>query len=294
MCGADANLSVVGASQRRSRIPSRLLNLNAARSPRAGVMNVRTVLLRLAFLALLVDLAQAGTSGASPDTPVEDGAACQNLQQATQALVDGFAPGDRAVWERYTDPSFVYVTENNEVQSRARMLEELKPLPPGYSGQIAVTEFHCRDFGRFAVTTYVMDEHENVEGQLLHAHYRESDTWRMTARGWRLVAGQAFAILQDPPRTQLPPERLTDYEGTYDMSATTHAQIRREGDHLVAERAGREPQQLVPESPDVFFTPGRPRTRRLFTRASDGRVVGFVDRREGVDLVWKRAADPPH
>jgi hypothetical protein len=36
--------------------------------------------------------------------------------------------------------------------------------------------------------------------------------------------------------------------------------------------------------------PGRPRTRRIFTRAPDGRVSGFADRREGTDLVWTRLA----
>jgi hypothetical protein len=67
--------------------------------------------------------------------------------------------------------------------------------------------------------------------------------------------------------------------------------IRRDGDHLIAERAGRTPQLLLPESGDVFFTPGRPRMRRIFTRAADGRVNGFADRREGTDLVWARAPD---
>jgi hypothetical protein len=47
---------------------------------------------------------------------------------------------------------------------------------------------------------------------------------------------------------------------------------------------------LVPESGDVFFTPGHPRTRRIFLRAADGHVAGFADRREGTDLKWQRAA----
>jgi len=46
----------------------------------------------------------------------------------------------------------------------------------------------------------------------------------------------------------------------------------------------------MPESGDVFFSPGHPRTRRIFLRAPDGHVVGFADRREGTDLVWTRAA----
>src|SRR5690349_10794684 len=65
------------------------------------------------------------------------------LQRATQALLDALAPGERAVWERYTDPSLTYVTEDNEVKSRTQLLDGMKPLPAGSSGWIAVEEFRC-------------------------------------------------------------------------------------------------------------------------------------------------------
>ena len=82
----------------------------------------------------------------------------------------------------------------------------------------------------------------------------------------------------------------THETGDYSLSAATRQSIRRDGDHLLAERTGRTPQVLLPESGDVFFTPGRPRTRRIFTRAADGQVSGFADRREGIDLLWTRVA----
>lgn len=218
------------------------------------------------------------------------------LERATQALVDAIAPGERPVWEHYTDPAFVYVTEDNEVKSRERTLDDLKPLPPGYSGWIVVQEFQCRDYGSFAVTTYIMDEHETVEGHELDARYRGSDTWRATADEWRLVASQVFAVPRDPPRGELSNARLAEYEGLYRLSAATSETIRRDQDHLVVERPGRAPQILLPESGDVFFTPGHPRTRRIFARAPDGGVTGFADRREGTDLVWSRvvAASTAH
>jgi Domain of unknown function (DUF4440) len=211
------------------------------------------------------------------------------LQRATQALLDALAPGERAVWERYTDPSLTYVTEDNEVKSRTQLLDGMQPLPAGSSGWIAVEEFRCTDFGSFALTTYLMDEHETIEGHELHARYRGSDTWRATAAGWRLVAAQVYAIPLDPPRGEAAGV-LADYAGTYSLSAITRQTIRQDGDHLVAERPGRAPQLLLPESGDVFFTPGHPRTRQIFLRTADGRVAGFADRREGTDLKWTRAA----
>jgi hypothetical protein len=211
----------------------------------------------------------------------------ETLQRATQALVDALAPGQSAVWEHYADPSLIYVTEDNEVMDRTRLLAEMKPLPPGSSGWITVEEFRCSDFGSFAVTTYVMDEHEAIEGHELHARYRGSDTWRAAPGGWRLVATQVYAIPLDPARGA-PASALAEYEGVYSLSPITRQTIRQDGDHLVADRPGRGSQVLLPETGDVFFTPGRPRTRRIFSRAADGHVVGFADRREGADLVWRR------
>jgi len=139
------------------------------------------------------------------------------------------------------------------------------------------------------VTTYIMDEHETIEGHQLHARYRGSDTWRATAGGWRLVAAQVFAIPQDPPRSEAA-NGLADYEGVYSLSEVTRQTVRRDGDHLVANRPGRAPQLLLRESGDVFFAPGHPRTRRIFIRAPDGAVSAFADRREGIDLAWTRIA----
>ena len=249
---------------------------------------------RAAFTALLAVLVGMRAGGAVAVDPAVTGAGrttmtSATLERATQALVDALAPGERAVWERYADPALTYVTEDNEVKSRTQLLDEMKPLPAGSSGWIVVQEFRCTDFGGFAVTTYLMDEHETIEGHELHARYRGSDTWRATAQGWRLVAAQVYAIPQDPPRGAAA-RAMTDYAGTYSLSPSTRQTIRQDGDHLVAQRSGRAAQQLLPESGDVFFTPGHPRTRRIFLRAADGRVVGFADRREGTDLVWTRAA----
>jgi hypothetical protein len=236
---------------------------------------------RVAIVASLVCLAPV-------PLPANESTAAA-LQRATQALMDATAPGERGVWDHYTDHSFTYVTEDNEVKTRAEVLQDLEPLPAGSTGWITVEEFRCSDFHDFAVTTYLIDEHETVEGHELHARYRQSDTWRRTRMGWRLVAAQVFAIPQDPPRATADPARLAQYEGVYRLSAATQLLVRRDGDHLVAERNGRAPQPLWVESGDVFFTPGRPRSRRIFMRTPEGRMSGFADRREGIDLLWTRA-----
>jgi len=38
----------------------------------------------------------------------------------------------------------------------------------------------------------------------------------------------------------------------------------------------------------VLFTPGQPRTRKIFQRDAQGRVTGFLSRREERDIVFKK------
>src|ERR1700733_11251721 len=110
-----------------------------------------------AAAVLLVGCASA-PHGAQPDVPHDDTAA--ELQAITQKLVDAYAPGDLALWTRYTDPAFVVVTEDDEVETRDQFLAALKPLPPGFEGTARVTAFRTSTFDGVTVTTYVIEENE--------------------------------------------------------------------------------------------------------------------------------------
>ncbi len=88
-------------------------------------------------------------------------------------------------------------------------------------------------------------------------------------------------------RGDLARAQLDEYAGTY-MLADQLIAIARDGDAIAASRNGGAPQKLSCELRDVFFTPGRPRSRRIFQRDAGGRVAGFTDRREGEDIVWMR------
>jgi ketosteroid isomerase-like protein len=243
----------------------------------------RTSLRAAATLALVLVIPPLSEPASGAQLPVANA-----LLAITQEMDDAIAPGNISVWDRYTDPTLIYVDENDEVSDKAKLLASMKPLPKGFSGSIRVTEFKVHDLGPIAVTTYTMAETETIEGHTIHNRYRETDTWRQTAQGWRLIAAQVMAVNKDPPSIAFQASVLVGYAGTYALSATTKQTVRVDGNHLVAERAGRPPETLLAEAPDVFFTPGKPRTRRIFLHGSDGGVTGFADRREGEDLVWRR------
>ena len=96
------------------------------------------------------------------------------------------------------------------------------------------------------------------------------------------------AQLIDPPAIHLAAARLDEYVGLYRLTSEITYTIRRQGDELTGERSGRPSQVLSVEAADVMFVAGQPRSRKIFLRAPDGRVTGFVDRREGRDIPWVR------
>lgn len=217
------------------------------------------------------------------------------LHRQTQELLDAVAPGNVAVWERYLDPDMVYVSEAGEVQHKKELVAQITPMPPGISGHLEIASFDVVVHGDFAVATHEDHESEEYFGQELHSRYRTTDTWKLTDAGWRLVASQVLALLDDPPAIALDAPRLQEYAGSYTLTPAITYTIRRDGARLFGKRSGRDEEELFAEAPDVFFVRGRPRSRKVFHRNASGAVIGYFDRREGHDVVWKvsASATPP-
>jgi len=210
------------------------------------------------------------------------------LQLRSQQLVDAITTGDAALWDRHTDAALIYTTEGGEVLDKKAFVSQIKPLPVGVSGRIRVQEFKLARSGDTAVASYLDDEDEDYHGAKLHCQYRTTETWARKGGEWKMIAGQVLALRTDPPAIQLPAERLKEYCGTYRLGDDIAFEIRCEGGGLVGHRNGRDAQPLRVEAPDVLFTPGEPRIRKVFLRDASGRVTGFADRREAWDIVWAR------
>jgi ketosteroid isomerase-like protein len=204
-------------------------------------------------------------------------------------MMDAVGSGSTAVWERYLDPSVIYVDENGNVSTKKEMVEGIKPLPSGVSGSIRVTGFRAAVEGDLAVASHVDDENENYHGHALHCQYRTTDTWRRTPDGWKLVAGQVLALRVDPPSVPIAETLAREYCGRYALTPEIAYEIRLRDGALEGERTGKKPEPLLGEAPDVLFVPGQPRYRKIFQRGPDGKITGFVERREAWDIFWKRA-----
>jgi ketosteroid isomerase-like protein len=226
---------------------------------------------------------------ALPGRAAADPAVAPLLEKQTRELFDAISAGDAKVWEKYLDPDVRFTDENGAVSTKKEMVEGTKPLPPGVSGTIRVTDFHVVEHGDVAVTTHVEDEHEDYHGHALHCQYRTTDTWKKGPDGWRLVAAQVLALRTDPPAVPIPAARRAEYAGRYALAPGIDYEIRAKGDGLEGRQTGRPWEEIREEVADVLFVPGKPRYRKIFQRDAAGKITGFAERREAWDILWTRS-----
>ncbi len=213
------------------------------------------------------------------------------LRSQDQALLDAIAPGDLKVWDDVLAPDAVYVDENGTIMDRAEFLKELTPLPAGASGNIKIASYVSHISGDLAIVVHTDDEQENYHGQQLTASYLMTETWRRDKGQWKLYLVHAYAVQKDPPKLSLPTNVLEQYAGRYSGGSDLVYLIQWDGKQLTGGRPGGSRKPLEVEIRDVLFVPGQPRTRKIFQRDAGGKITGFVDRREGEDIVWHRDAD---
>ena len=232
---------------------------------------------------------------ATPAFAAPDPQLAKLLEARTQALQDAIAPGKKDVWEREMAPGYLMVTENAEVQDRAKFLKSLTALPAGLSGSIKVIDYRLERHGDMAFATYVDDESLDYHGVPLKTKFRISDSWVHIGSDWKLTGTQILAVLDDPPAIVLPAAVLSDYVGHYVLPDGTSSDIVLDSSgsvpKLVGRRSGRPDAQLLSEARDLFFVAGSPRSRKAFYRNAEGRVTGYGDRREGHDISWRKVGE---
>jgi Domain of unknown function (DUF4440) len=244
----------------------------------------------LLAVGLYTQWARAEDCGASTPMP-SDAEVAAELRANTQAMLDAIAPGDASIWNRLLDDAAIQIDENNIVRNKAQILAEFKPLPAGLVGHLKVDDFRMVRRDRVAVVTHEDDEYLDYHGQIIRSRFRMTDTWVQHPDGWRELGSQVLAVLKDPPAQRLPANILCQYAGRYRMTPAIVGSLRCRGDELIFTQTGRPDRYFRAELTDVFFEPGAPRTRRIFSRDAAGRITGFADRREARDIVWKRQQD---
>jgi hypothetical protein len=242
---------------------------------------------RLTTIVMIVTLASSfAARGATADVEAE-------LRRLTQENLDAIAPGKVEVWRRNLHDKMTHVDENGVVRNKTELLAEFSPLPKGLVGRLNIDKFQVTVDGNVAVATHEDLEHLEYHGQMMVSRWRSTDTWVKTAAGWKLLAEQTLAVLEDPPAIPRTAEQLCAYAGTYQLTPEITDTMKCADGRLTGTRTGRPEVTYQAEVADVFFAPGKPRTRRIFLRDDKGAITGFVDRREGIDIRWTKVAAKP-
>ncbi len=211
------------------------------------------------------------------------------ITQHEQELSDAITNGAPGVWEKYLDPDVIYAEEDGSYKGKDGMIKEVRPLPPGLGGEIKVELISYHEDGDTAVALFRQHEIERYYGQTIRASYLLSTVWKKRPDGWRQIQGQVLAERTDPPAIELPASELQRFVGTYRLrdSQPTYT-LALSGGKLMGGRPGKTPSEWNAETRDVFFIKGDPRIRKIFQYSAQGRVTGFVERRESWDIVWTK------
>jgi ketosteroid isomerase-like protein len=210
------------------------------------------------------------------------------LLQKTQVFSDAGQQGDAAVMAKMLDDDVVFFNEGGDQATRKDMVSSASPPAKGVTTRMTVTDWNCRVHANVAVASFIDDQVQDFHGQSFHAKYRSVETWLKEGADWKMIGSETLALSEDPPAVSLPAKALDDYVGDYQAAPDVKFTFTRSGDELLASANGGPATAQKAELRDVFFTPGRARYRKIFQRDASGAVTGFVSRREGHDIVFKR------
>jgi ketosteroid isomerase-like protein len=162
------------------------------------------------------------------------------------------------------------------------------PTPP--PGPLVLRDFIVHHTDNVAVAIFFHDRDTPIYGQTMHQTYRSTETWIKRGTEWKLIASQGRQLMPDPPTITLSAAALNDYAGTYAVGSELTVRITRVGNALAASINGEKSVPLCATVRDVFFTPGEPRFRLIFQRDANGRITGYLRRREERDLIFRKIA----
>lgn len=239
----------------------------------------------LGFLVALLLASGTVTAQAKPQPSVEW------FQSTEQALMDALAPGNKAPWQAVMDEGCVVTSEEGQVLTKEEFLGDLRPLPTGLTGGIAVRDLTVQEFPIFAVVRYLADEWESVFGQRLTTRYRVTDTFRKAGSTWKMVASHIAVVTTDPPAQPVATDRWPALAGRYRLlpDGWIFHVVYRNG-KLYGGRDAAKLKPLIPMTSDAFVLQGS-LGEWLFAIDKSGRATHIVNLRKFEPLVWTRISD---
>jgi hypothetical protein len=217
--------------------------------------------------------------------PAFAGDSCARLHELTQAFSDAGQRGDGVAMGKMLDPDVIFFNETGDKAGRADMAAATPPPAGTPIHTIKTTDWNCKIYGDVAVTSFIDVVEPGNPGEM---RFRSVETWRKAGAAWTMIGSETLTLQQDPEVVVLDAEALDEYAGSYEAAGTLKFIFARKGaDLLAALNGGAETAQKA-QARDIFFTPGRGATPKVFQRGSDGKITGFVYLRGKNSIVFKR------
>ncbi|HET9857000.1 MAG TPA: DUF4440 domain-containing protein [Chthoniobacterales bacterium] len=208
------------------------------------------------------------------------------LVRRTQELYDSVVSGNQTPWKKYFADDCTFSDEKGRTLDKQKLVADITPLPPGYSGAIKIDNVISRIIGDTAVLSYDANETETIFGQNMKARYHVTDTWLRRNGNWQIIASQAHRYYEDPAIGKADEKKFPDYIGTYELAPSQTRSVTAENGKLFVERKGKK-EELLPEASDIFFRKDV-EGRILFHYGANGKVDTLIDRRNNEDVIWKK------
>jgi hypothetical protein len=234
-------------------------------------------------LAVLAAVPQQHPAAGEPERDATE------IVKRAQALFNGLAPGDVALWKDALSEDAVLIDEFGRRQTKAEALREMRPLPAGFSGSIELRRPNVHFYSATAILDCEMFEQEKVFEQQLTVRYLATLVFVRQGRDWKLAAMETVTLPTPPPRLEVNDLPVSDYPGTYTYGPGRRFIVEVEGRELrFRTRADGRATALEPLAKDVFMDSGEERNLILFRRDERGRVTSLIQRRKFNDLHMRR------
>jgi ketosteroid isomerase-like protein len=211
------------------------------------------------------------------------------LHRLTQKFSDAGQQGKGTVMAKYLDDNVIFFNEDGSRATKADMSQD-GPTAPGINRTITTTDWDCKVHGNIAVTSFMDVMQLGPAAQRQEYKYRSVETWLKEKSGWKMIGSETLTLQEDPPAIALDRRTLDDYVGTYEASPGAEITFVRRGDRLLASLNGGSAVVQEAQARDILFSPGRGATPKVFQRADDGRITGFIYLNGNHSLTFKRKA----
>src|SRR5689334_14606023 len=106
---------------------------------------------RMSLLSLLALLVLIGCRAEKSGRLSQD-----ELVRRTQTMMDAVVPGDKRPWQENVAEDVIYFDEKGRLHDKTSLVNNISPLPAGYSGEIKIVRPKSHIEGNIAILSYDM------------------------------------------------------------------------------------------------------------------------------------------